>query len=87
MEPEDYKYIWAYGKIMASMDYYIVARMHEAAEDNAPATAYRKDGDGWATLEELGNETMRMAVEEKAKQYPGPSYIEEYEEEDEDEDY
>ena len=41
--PGDYKYIWAWGKLCGSMDYYIDEQIKKAREENAPLDAIYYD--------------------------------------------
>lgn len=51
--PGKYKYIWAWGKMSGSMDYYIVKQIKAAIADNAPDDATFKQDDGkWSTIDE-----------------------------------
>ena len=50
MRPQDYKHIKAWGIMMHSHNYYIVAEQEQAALDNAPLDAIFKREDGWHTF-------------------------------------
>lgn len=51
--PGKYKYIWAWGKMSGSMDYYIVKQIKTAIADNAPDDATFKQDDGkWSTIDQ-----------------------------------
>ena len=51
---EGYKYIWAWGKMSGSMDYYIARQVKKAIEDGASkrATYYDDTNNVWRTVDD-----------------------------------
>jgi len=63
-----HKYVYAWGRYMDSMDYYIQDQLDEAEKDNAPANAIfkRKEGD-WATMDSLDDPNLAAALNDYVK--------------------
>lgn len=68
-KPQDYKYIWAWGKLLMSFDYYIEMEQQKAAEDKAPLTAVYKKDDKWQTFEEIESVATKERLMEIVKDY------------------
>jgi len=54
-----YPYVYAWGKLMGSYNYYIENQMELAEKENAPKNAtFRKDNGGWNTTTHLQPHTI-----------------------------
>jgi len=63
-----YKYIYAWGRYMDSMDYYIQDQMDAAEKDNAPENAIFKGKDGmWVTTEAIEDPNLAASLTEYVK--------------------
>lgn len=60
--PDDYKYIWAWGKMSGSMDYYIDQQIKKARGENAPLDAiyYDKTWGKWHTVGNVASPTCAL---------------------------
>lgn len=60
--PDDYKYIWAWGKMFGSMDYYIDRQIKKAREGNAPLDAlyYDNTENKWHTVGDVASPTRAV---------------------------
>lgn len=56
-----YEYIWAWGKSLGSMSYYIAEQVTKAIKDNAPEKAvfYSEDKERWITIDECCEKTQQ----------------------------
>ena len=63
--PDDYKYVWAWGKLLGSMDYYIDRQIKKAREENAPLDAvyYDNKENKWHTVGDVVSPT-RAEIEQ-----------------------
>lgn len=66
--PMKYKYIYAWGKYMDSMDYYIEEQQAKAEAENAPLNAIykRREGD-WATMDSIEDPNLAASLIEYVK--------------------
>lgn len=60
-----YPYIRAWGEWMGSYDYYIVQQTELAQRENAPATAIYKGEEGWKTVEDVQNPSLRLQLDRR----------------------
>lgn len=59
----EYKYIWAWGRLLGSYPYYMENEAEKAKRENAPETAiYRKDDGTWATFEDIKSDETKRSL-------------------------
>lgn len=64
----DYPYVWAWGKVLNSKDYFIQSERDKAKEEKAPENAiFRDDDGGWSTVDSILSGGTKQRVEEYAE--------------------
>jgi hypothetical protein len=67
----EYPYIYAWGRLMGSFNYYIERQMNDAKIDKAPSNAIYKNAQGWVTFDKISastnQETYDFIIREVAK--------------------
>lgn len=59
----DYPYVRAWCRMMASLPYYIEAQLQQARKDGAPATATYKSANGkWRTFNDIQSDSTRDRI-------------------------
>lgn len=53
----EYPYIYAWGRLMGSFNYYIEGQMNDAKIDKAPSNAIYKNAQGWVTFDTISAST------------------------------
>lgn len=66
-EPNEYKHIRAWGRMMHSYDYYIRNQQILASEENAPIDAIYRKPDGWHCFSDVTNTPVKNEIEERLK--------------------
>lgn len=65
-----YPYIYAWGRMMGSRQYYVFDQIMDAIVENAPLDAvYKKDDGTWATFREVTNPSTRKHITDWIDRY------------------